>query len=86
MKNLGTIKKMDDLRAVWQHEAHDFSKWLAFKYRTVKELAQTASEFFGISFARKLLARINPENVDIDEMVSRIDEMISSDISSDSNA
>lgn len=26
---LGTIKKIDDLRSVWPHEAHDFSKWLA---------------------------------------------------------
>lgn len=29
MKSLGTIKKVDDLRSVWPHEAHDFSKWLA---------------------------------------------------------
>ncbi len=29
MKTLGTIKKIDDLRSVWPHEAHDFSKWLA---------------------------------------------------------
>lgn len=26
---LGTIKKIEDLRSVWPHEAHDFSKWLA---------------------------------------------------------
>ena len=26
---LGIIKKIDDLRSVWPHEAHDFSKWLA---------------------------------------------------------
>lgn len=29
MKSLGTIKKVTDLRSVWPHEAHDFSKWLA---------------------------------------------------------
>lgn len=29
MKPLGTIKKIEDLRSVWPHEAHDFSKWLA---------------------------------------------------------
>lgn len=29
MKALGTIKQIDDLRSVWSHEAHDFSKWLA---------------------------------------------------------
>lgn len=28
MKALGTIKRIDDLRSVWSHEAHDFSKWL----------------------------------------------------------
>lgn len=29
MSELGIIKKVDDLRSVWKHEAHDFSKWLA---------------------------------------------------------
>ena len=29
MNSLGTIKKITDLRSVWPHEAHDFSKWLA---------------------------------------------------------
>ena len=29
MKSLGSMKKIDDLRSVWQHEARDFSKWLA---------------------------------------------------------
>lgn len=29
MNALGTIKKIDDLRSVWPHEAQDFSKWLA---------------------------------------------------------
>ncbi len=29
MVQLGTMKKIDDLRAIWPHEAHDFSKWLA---------------------------------------------------------
>ena len=29
MKTLGTIKKVDDLRSIWPHEARDFSKWLA---------------------------------------------------------
>ena len=26
---LGKIKRINDLRSVWQHEAKDFSKWLA---------------------------------------------------------
>ena len=26
---LGKIEKIDDLRTIWKHEAHDFSKWLA---------------------------------------------------------
>ena len=27
--NLGKIKRIKDLRSVWQHEAKDFSKWLS---------------------------------------------------------
>lgn len=26
---LGKIKRVNDLRSVWHHEAKDFSKWLA---------------------------------------------------------
>ena len=29
MANLGRIERMDDLRAIWPHEARDFSKWLS---------------------------------------------------------
>ena len=29
MPNLGTIRKITDLRTIWPHEAHDFTKWLA---------------------------------------------------------
>lgn len=29
MALLGKIEKIDDLRTIWKHEAHDFSKWLA---------------------------------------------------------
>lgn len=29
MPNLGTIKRIDDLRTIWPHEAHDFTTWLA---------------------------------------------------------
>ena len=29
MALLGKIEKLDDLRTIWKHEAHDFSKWLA---------------------------------------------------------
>jgi hypothetical protein len=29
METLGTIKKIENLRSIWPHEAHDFSKWLA---------------------------------------------------------
>ena len=29
MATLGKIKKIDDLRTIWKHEARDFSKWLA---------------------------------------------------------
>ena len=28
-RQLGTIIKIDDLRAIWPHEANDFSKWLS---------------------------------------------------------
>ena len=56
---------------------------LDFRYRIVKGLSQTAAKFFGSSFAHKLLATIDPENVNIEDTVSRIDKMISSDTSSD---
>lgn len=29
MEQLGTITKIKDLRSVWAHEAHDFTKWLS---------------------------------------------------------
>ena len=29
MTALGKIEKIEDLRTIWKHEAHDFSKWLA---------------------------------------------------------
>ncbi|MGN0478700.1 MAG: DUF4268 domain-containing protein, partial [Hominenteromicrobium sp.] len=29
MNTLGKIEKINDLRSVWPHEAHDFSKWLS---------------------------------------------------------
>lgn len=28
---LGKIKRINDLRSVWQHEAKDFSRWLTPK-------------------------------------------------------
>lgn len=29
MNKLGKIEKIEDLRTIWPHEAHDFSKWLS---------------------------------------------------------
>lgn len=29
MTTLGKIEKLDDLRSIWPHEAHDFSRWCA---------------------------------------------------------
>lgn len=55
---------------------------LASRYRIVKELAQTASKFFGSSFSRKLLATIDPENVSVDKTVGWIDEKISLNMAS----
>ena len=40
MNTLGTIKKINDLRSVWKHEAHDFSKWLA-KEENITLLSET---------------------------------------------
>ena len=56
---------------------------LDFRYRIVNGLAQTAAEFLGSSFARKLLATIDSENMNIEETVIRIDKIISSDTSDD---
>lgn len=37
---LGKIKRITDLRSAWQHEAKDFSKWLA-KEENLSELSNT---------------------------------------------
>ena len=51
---------------------------LSLKYRTIKGLAQTAAQFFGSSFACKLLATISPDDVNIENIVRCIENKISS--------
>lgn len=48
MALLGKIEKIDDLRTVWKHEAHDFSKWLARE-----ENLSLLSEAIGIDMVLK---------------------------------
>lgn len=43
MTVLGKMERVDDLRTIWPHEAHDFSKWLA-----QEENLATLSETIGI--------------------------------------
>ena len=40
MLQLGTMKKIDDLRQVWSHEALEFTPWLA-KPENMKLLSET---------------------------------------------
>lgn len=61
MKALGTIKKIDDLRSVWPHEAHDFSKWLA-----KEENLTLLSETIGIDIVlEELESAVGGFNVDL---------------------
>ena len=53
---------------------------LDLKFREVKEMSQTVAKFYGSSFGTKLLATIDPENVDVEDIVKRIDQRISSDL------
>lgn len=48
MATLGKIKKIDDLRTIWKHEARDFSKWLA-----QEENLALLSETIGIDIVLK---------------------------------
>ena len=58
---LGTIKKIDDLRSVWPHEAHDFSKWLA-----KEENLTLLSETIGIDIVlEELESAVGGFNVDL---------------------
>lgn len=40
MAQLGRMKRISDLRSVWPHEAHDFTKWLA-EEENLKELSDS---------------------------------------------
>lgn len=40
MAQLGRMKRISDLRSVWPHEAHDFTKWLA-EEENLKELSES---------------------------------------------
>ena len=51
---------------------------LNIRYRMIKELAQTSSEFYSSFFSKKLLATIDPDNVNIENVVSCIDKKITS--------
>ena len=59
---------------------HENAGELVMRYRVIKELAQTAAEFLGNSFAKKLLATIDPENLEIEDVVRCIDKKITSDM------
>ena len=58
---LGKIKRVTDLRSVWQHEAKDFSKWLAQE----NNLAQL-SEAIGVDIVlEELESSVGSFNVDL---------------------
>jgi len=40
MASLGKMKRITELRSVWPHEAHDFTKWLA-EEENLKELSDS---------------------------------------------
>lgn len=61
MTSLGKIEKIDDLRSVWPHEAHDFSKWLA-----QEENLALLSDTIGIDIAlEELESPVGGFNVDL---------------------
>lgn len=53
---------------------------LDLRYRDINELSQTVAKFYGDSFGPKLLATIDPENANVEDIVKRIDKKISSDL------
>jgi len=59
--HLGKMKRINDLRAVWQHEARNFSKWLA-----LEENLQQLSEAIGVDIViEELEASVGSFNVDL---------------------
>ncbi len=61
MPNLGTIKRIDDLRTIWPHEAHDFTTWLA-----KEENLALLSEEIGIDIVlTEVESSVGSFNVDI---------------------
>lgn len=58
---LGKIKRINDLRSVWQHEAKDFSKWLAQEANLVQ-----LSEAIGVDIIlEELESSVGSFNVDL---------------------
>lgn len=61
MTTLGKIEKINDLRSIWPHEAHDFSRWLA-----MEENLSLLSESIGIDIDfEERESSIGSFNVDI---------------------
>ncbi len=61
MSILGKIERVDDLRTIWPHEAHDFSKWLA-----QEENLEILSETIGIDIVlEETESSVGSFNVDL---------------------
>ena len=61
MSLLGKLERIDDLRSIWQHEAYDFSRWLA-----EEENIAILSEVIGIDISlQETESKVGNFNVDL---------------------
>lgn len=70
MPNLGTIRKISDLRTIWPHEAHDFTKWLA-KEENLSALSEAVGIDIVLSETESSVGSFNVDIFAIEEGTSR---------------
>lgn len=68
---LGKIEKIEDLRTIWKHEAHDFTKWLS-KDENLAQLAETIEiEEIHLKEMESSVGNFNVDLYAVDESTNR---------------